>query len=84
MAGELHDIATWLSDGSLTPEQFRKTVVIFESKKLARFGFKLESALSGDSLVHFSLRTAKTGELCASMDVDAHTGEIVIQRTCGH
>ena len=82
MANELHDIATWLADGQLTPDLFRQTVVAFEARKLARFGFTLESAVSDGPMVHFSLRLAESGELCASMDVDSHTGEIVVQRTC--
>jgi hypothetical protein len=83
MTGELSDIVSWLAGGDLSPEQFRKTVVAFEAKKLARFGFTLDSAVSDGSMVHFSLRFAESGEFCSSMDVDSHTGEIVVQHTCG-
>ncbi len=82
IAGELADLASWLAGGDLSPEQFRKTVVSFEARKLARFGFTLDSAVSEGAMVHFSLRVAISGELCASMDVNSDTGEIVTQHTC--
>jgi hypothetical protein len=84
ISGELKDIASWLSDGELTPEEFQRTVAAFEARKLQRFGFTLSSAISEDGTVHFSLRFADTGELCASMDVDPATGELAIQHTSVH
>lgn len=82
IAGELSDVAGWLLGGGLSAEQFRRTLTTLEARKIARFGFKLSSALSGRSLVHFSLRCAETGELCASMDVDVETGTVTLQSAC--
>ena len=79
IAGELSDVAGWLTGGGLSAEQVRRTLVTLEAKKIARFGLKLSSAISGGSLVHFSLRCAETGELCASMDVDVKTGTVSLQ-----
>jgi hypothetical protein len=82
IAGELSDVAGWLTGGGLSAEQFRRTLITLEAKKVARFGFKLSSAISGGSVVHFSLRCAETGELCASMDVDVETGTVSLQSAC--
>lgn len=82
MAGELRDIASWLADGELSPEQFAHMVSAFEKRKLTRLGFTLSSALSEDSIVHFSLRFADSGDLCASMDVNPKTGDIEVQPAC--
>ena len=82
MAGELRDIASWLADGELTPEQLADGVASFEKRKLDRLGFKLSSAVSEGPIVHFSLRFAESGELCASMDVDPRTGDIEVQPAC--
>lgn len=75
-------MASWLAGGGLTPEQFADTVCFFEKRKLTRLGFVLSSAVSEGPIVHFSLRFAQGGELCASMDVDPRTGEIEMQSAC--
>jgi hypothetical protein len=82
ISGELVDMVQWLSEGDLTPDQFRHTVADLETRKLQRFGFRLISAVGENGLVHFSLRFAKTDDLCASLDVDPQTGELSIQHTC--
>ena len=82
IAGELCDAAGWLAGGGLSAEDFRRTLATLEARKLARFGFTLASAVSEGPMVHFSLRFAETGELCASMDVDIDTGAISLQSTC--
>jgi hypothetical protein len=79
---ELEDMARWLSKGELSPGQFRTLLNILERKKLQRFGMKLSSDISIDGVVHFSLRFADSGELCASMDVDPITGKLAIQLAC--
>lgn len=81
MAGELCDMARWWAGGGLTPEQFSASVAELERRKLARQGFRLSSAISEDGMVHFSLRHAATGELCASLDVDPKTGKLEVQHT---
>lgn len=81
LTGELADMVTWLADADMTPENFARTISVFEARKLQRFGFKLNSSVSHQH-VHFSLRRADSGELCASMDVDPTTGEMTIQHTC--
>jgi len=83
MAEELNDIVSWLADGEASPEQFARSVMEFERRKHARLGFVLTSAVSDGPMVHFSLRHAGTGELCASMDVDPHTGAVEMQSACG-
>ena len=77
---ELRSVVGWLFDGLSTPDELRRTVVAFESRKLARFGFALSSSISPDQTVHFSLRCAATGDLCASMDVDPRSGETTVQQ----
>ena len=79
---EFTDTARWLAGQDAAPDQFRKAVAAFEARKLARFGFTLDSALSVGSMVHFNLRFADNGDLCASMDVDAHTGNVLVQHAC--
>ena len=81
MAGELRDVAGWLAGGTLTPEQYRAAVVEFEARKLARHRLLMSSALTDNGLVHFTLRHAENGELCASLDVDPTTGKLEIQHT---
>lgn len=81
-AEELKDIAGWLAGGGSTPEQFAHAVCEFERRKLTRLGFSLSSAVSEGPIVHFSLRVAETGELCASMDVHPETGDIDMQFAC--
>lgn len=81
MAEELCDVAGWLATGELTPQQYRAAVVEFEARKLARHGLLMSSALSDNGLVHFTLRQADTGEICASLDVDPKTGKLEIQHT---
>src|SRR4051812_43778994 len=82
MAGELRDMASWLADGELSPEEFALTVSHFEKRKLDRLGFKLSSATSEGPIVHFSLRSAANGELCASMDVNPDSGDFEVQSAC--
>jgi hypothetical protein len=83
MAGELEDVARRLSGGELSPGQFRSLLNTLEKKKLERFGMKLDSEVSIDGVVHFSLRFAEGDELCASMDVDPITGKLSTQLACG-
>lgn len=82
ISGELEDMARWLSGGQLGPEQFRQSVARLEDRKLRRFGLKLSSVVGEDGIVHFTLRFADTGELCASMDVDPMTGKLATQLGC--
>jgi len=82
MVGELADVASWHADSDTPPALFVHTVAALEVRKLRRFGFKLSSSVSGNRLVHFTLRVAETGELCASMDVNPATGEMTAQHTC--
>jgi hypothetical protein len=82
MLGELKNIATWLAKEKLTPREFTTAVANFEAKKLGRFGLKLTSAVSENRLAHFTLRFVNSGELCASMDIDPATGEMIIQPGC--
>jgi hypothetical protein len=82
LAGELEDMARWLSKGDLSPGQFRSLLNTLEKRKLERFGMKLSSAVSIEGVVHFSLRFSDTDELCASMDVDPVTGKLSIQLAC--
>ncbi len=81
MAEELREMVSWLAGGGLTAEQFRSLVADLEARKLARHGFQLSSAISADGAVHFTLRHATNGELCASLDVDSETGALEIQHT---
>jgi len=76
---ELQDMAGWLAGGGLSPEQFRLMITELEGRKMQRFGLKLTSAVSGDGLVHFTLRFAESGEFCSSMNVDSATGAITTQ-----
>jgi hypothetical protein len=82
IAGELEDMARWLSKGELSPGQFRSLLTSLEKKKLGRFGMKLSSEISIEGVVHFTLRFAENEELCASMDVDPITGKLAIQHAC--
>jgi hypothetical protein len=82
ISGELEDTARWLSGGQLSPEQFRLAVTHMEYRKHQRFGLQLSSFVSDDGVVHFSLRLADTGELCASMDIDPTTGSLAMQTVC--
>ncbi len=83
VSSELRDIATWLSEGDLTPVQFANTVAELERRKLSRLGFTLQTGISEGPIVHFTLRHSDTGDLCASMDIDPHTGALEIQSACG-
>ena len=82
ISGELIDVVTWLSEGDLTPDQFRNTVTELEKRKLQRHGFRLTSATGENGIVHFSLRFASSDELCASLDVDPTTGKLDVQHAC--
>ena len=81
IAEELRDVAGWMSGGVMNPEQFRAAVAGFEARKLAINGLTLSSAVSARGIVHFSLRHADTGELCASLDVNPKTGKSEMQHT---
>jgi hypothetical protein len=82
ISGELIAMVDCLSEGGLNPEQFRNTVAALEARKLARFGFRLTSAVDPDGVVQFSLRYASNGDLCASLEADPKTGELTAQHTC--
>jgi len=82
ISGELVNMVGWLSEGDLTPEEFRHTVAALEARKLQRFGFSLASSVGENGIVHFSLRSASSGELCASIDADPRSGTIEIQHAC--
>lgn len=82
IAEELKDVAQWMSGGGLSPERFRISVAMLEKQKLLRHGLTLSSEISEGPIVHFSLRFADTGELCASMDVDPATGAVEMQIAC--
>jgi len=74
-------MARWWSGGGMSAEHYRSIVSQFEARKLARHGFQLSSAISAVGVVHFTLRHATNGELCASLDVDSETGALEIQHT---
>jgi len=82
ISGELEDMARWLSGGGLSPEQFRLALTELESRKLQRFGLKMTSSISADTIVHFTLRFVETGEFCSSMNVDPTTGATTLQHAC--
>jgi len=82
ISGELKEIATWLADGRMSAPQLAATISALEERKVKRFGLTLHARVSEDDHALFSLRYAGTGELCASMNIDAETGEIVMQPAC--
>ena len=82
LAGELEDMARWLSGGEMGPGQFRLMLNTLEKRKLEKNGMKLSSFVSEDGVVHFSLRFAETDELCASMDVDPISSKLNTQMAC--
>ena len=82
ISGELQDMAKWLAGDNLSPEHYRLAVARLEDRKLKRFGLKLNSAVSEDGLVHFTLRFANTDEICSSIDVAPETGEMTVQHSC--
>lgn len=82
IAGELEEMARWLSSGELSPGQFRSLLNTLEKKKLEHVGMKLSSSISVDGVVHFSLRFAEGEELCATMDVDPITGKLSTKLAC--
>jgi len=82
ITGELQDVASWFSGDGMTPEQFRRSVETFEAAKLRRFGFRLRSEVSKEGRVHFSLCDAKSGELCASVNVNPETGDFKVKYAC--
>lgn len=82
IAGELQDVARWMSGDGMSPERFRVAVTMLEKQKLLRHGLTLSSEISEGPTVHFSLRFADTGELCASMDVNPETGDSELQIAC--
>ena len=82
IGGELQDMAGWLAGGELSPEEYRRWVTMMEERKLKNFGLKLNSSVSEDKMVHFTLRFVETDELCLSMDVDPFTGAMTVQPTC--
>jgi hypothetical protein len=82
IAGELREIATWLSTGELSPEKFRQAVVALEEAKVNRFGFRLTGAAMREGGSRFELRFAGSGELCAIMEFDPETREISTEHLC--
>ena len=82
IAEEFKDMTQWMSGGGLSPERFRVAVTMLEKQKLLRHGLTLSSEISEGPTVHFSLRFADSGELCASLDVDPVTGEVEMQIAC--
>ncbi len=82
IAGELRDLATWLSSSRLSPEQFRGAVLALEEAKVTRFGFTLGGSILPDSHVGFELRFAESQKLCAQMEFDPATGELAIEHVC--
>lgn len=82
ISGELESAVRGLSGGVLDPEQFRSLVEELERQKIKRHGFKLQSGVDDDRIVHFTLRFADTGELCSSMDIDPETGKLVTHDAC--
>ncbi len=82
IAEDLESMARWLSSGELSPGQFRSLLGVLERKKLERFGMKLASSISVGGVVHFTLRFADTGELCATMDVDPIGGKLSTKLAC--
>jgi hypothetical protein len=82
ISAELQDMARWLAGGGLSAEQFRLGLTRLEDRKLKRFGLKINSSVSDDTVVHFTLRFAETGEFCSSMNVDPATGAMTVQHSC--
>ncbi|MHA3770809.1 hypothetical protein ACXR0O_04655 [Verrucomicrobiota bacterium sgz303538] len=82
IAGELSEIATWLSAGKMSSERFRQAVLTLEAAKVARFGFALTGQAMREGGTHFELRFADTHELCASMEFDPATGELSVHHIC--
>jgi len=82
ISADLQEMARLLAGGGLSPEQFRLGLTRLEDRKLKSCGLKLSSLVSEDGTVHFNLRFADSGELCASMDVDPVTGKLAIQPVC--
>jgi hypothetical protein len=74
VTSDLREIAGWFSGGGMTPEQFCRSVAVFEAAKLERLGFRLGSGVTKDGKAHFSLWEARSGTLCARMEVDPVTG----------
>jgi len=79
IVGEVENMARWLSRGRLGPGHFCLLLNTLEKQKLERFGIVLNSRISLEGVVHFSLRIADSHELCASMDVDLFTGKLSTQ-----
>ncbi len=82
IAGELREMATWLSAGQIPPERFRQAVLALEAAKVARFGFKLSGVGLRDGGSHFELRFADSGDVCASMEFDPETKELSVHHIC--
>ena len=82
IAGELQEMATWLSVGNMSAERFRQAVLTLEAAKVSRFGFKLTGQPLRDGGTHFELRFADTQELCASMEFDPATRELSVHHIC--
>lgn len=82
IAGELRDMATWLSAGQIDPERFRHAILTLEAAKVARFGFRLTGTGLRDGGTHFELKFADTGDVCASMEFDPVTKELSIHHIC--
>ena len=81
LCGELEDMAKRLSSGDLDPSEFRALLNKLETRKLERHGMTLSSFIE-KGIVHFSLRFAGSGELCANMDADPKTGKLSTELAC--
>ena len=80
--GEVREVASWLSGGQLSSEQFRAAVLTIEANKVKRFGFSLSAQEAVAGKTKFSLRFADTGELCATMEFDPATHELAVDHVC--
>ena len=82
IAGEVRDIASWLADRRLTPQQFTTAVLTLEEAKVKRFGFTLTALTYQGGDTRFDLRFAGSGELCACLKFERASGELTITHHC--
>lgn len=75
-------MATWLTAGRLSPEQFRNAVLELEKAKVTRFGFGLSGAIQSDRTVEFALIFGDTGARCARMVFHPAKGELATEHLC--
>lgn len=83
IAGELREMAMWLADGQLNPEQFRAALLTLEAAKVKRFGFHLTGESAGQGRSHFELRFEEDDKLCATMDFASGSKELTVHHLCG-